>query len=112
MRVLNDLRPVRDDEAMTIPLDLFGDGFIFDDLVFDFFMSADGIVDCAPNHDELSICDCITSVWVVDLARGEADRERGHHERHDNFFPERAEDLFVHGGEHICLGFDGFGITG
>ena len=96
---------------MSIPFDLFGNGFVFDDLVFHFFMSTDGVVDCAPNHDELSIGDCITGMWVVNFTRRESNRERGHHQRHDNFFPECANYLFVHGCEHVRFGFDGFGIA-
>ena len=49
---------------------------------------------------------------IVDLARRKSDRKRGHHQRHNGLLPERAQDLEGHDREHVCFGFNSFGITG
>ena len=112
MRVFGSEASIRDDQAIAIPFDLFGNGFILDDLILYTFMPADGIVDRALDQDELPVGDGISAFGIIDFARRETDRESCHHQRHDNFFPERAQDLEGHDGEHVRFCFDGLGIAG
>jgi hypothetical protein len=69
MRVRATSVTIGNDQAIAIPFDLLGNGFVFHDLVLDAFMPADGIVDRAFDQDELSVGDGVPAVWVVDLAR-------------------------------------------
>jgi hypothetical protein len=62
-------------------------------------VSADRIIDGALDQDELTVGNCIPALRVIHFTRRKADGEAGHHERHHNFFPERAHELECHNGK-------------
>ena len=70
----HDLHAICNDQSMSIPFDLFRDGFVFHDLVFYSFMTTDGIINTALDQDKLSIGDGITTTGVIKLCEERSQR--------------------------------------